>query len=114
LSNASVDTPWPKLVRCREGLREMIKQDAVNPAALMRMMADTTPAPAKDINDHLPFTMARAVSAPFIHTPDYGTRCTTVVLLDYDGHVQVQERRFDASGRQSGEDQFGFDTPAAA
>jgi len=113
LSNASLDTPWPKLLRCRDGLHKLIERDAVNPAALMRMMADTTPAPVKDIDEQLPFAMARAVSAPFIHTPDYGTRCTTVVLVDYDGRVQIQERRFDASGRQSGEDSFGFDTPGA-
>lgn len=113
LSNAALDTPWPKLVRCRNGLHELLQRDAVNPAALMRMMADTTPAPVKDMDEHLPFAMARAVSAPFIRTPDYGTRCTTVVLADYDGHVQVQERRFDASGQPSGEDQFDFDTLTA-
>ena len=108
LSNAQLDTPWPKLVKCREGLRDLVANDLVNPNALMRLLADTTTAPVKDLDDDLPFAMAQAVSAPFIHTPDYGTRCTTVMLVEHDGRTEVFERRFGADGRANGEQQFQF------
>ena len=108
LSNAKLDTPWPKLLRCRDGLRELIDSDAVNPNALLRLLADTRPAPVKDLDDDLPFAMAQAISAPFIRTSDYGTRCTTVVLTDHDGYTQVIERRFDNAGNASGDEQFQF------
>ncbi|MDZ7644422.1 MAG: NRDE family protein [Woeseiaceae bacterium] len=40
LSNATLDTPWPKLRRTRDALADMIDEDAVNPAALFRLLAD--------------------------------------------------------------------------
>ncbi len=108
LSNATLDTPWPKLARCRTGLERLLEQDLVNPSTLMRLLADTTPAAVKDLDDSLPVELARAVSAPFIRTEQYGTRCTSVVLISYDGHALVTERRFDAAGRTVGDDQFRF------
>jgi uncharacterized protein with NRDE domain len=111
LSNAKLDTPWPKLVRCRTALAALIEHDAVNPNALLQLLADTRPAPASEIdNEHLPFDVARAVSAPFIMTETYGTRCTTVVLIDNDGRALVMERRFDDAGKKSGDSEFRFDT----
>jgi uncharacterized protein with NRDE domain len=110
LSNAALDTPWPKLLRCRSGLERLLAEDAVNPTALFALLADTHPAPVDDIrDDDLPFAMARAVSAPFIRTETYGTRCTTVLLIDYDGRALVCERRFDSAGKNIGDSEFRFD-----
>lgn len=109
LSNASLDTPWPKLVRCRDGLSRLIDKNRVNPGALFELLADTTPAPADQVdNEHLPYDVARAVSAPFIRTRDYGTRCTTVLLVGHDGRALVTERRFDSDGEPAGESEFRF------
>lgn len=109
LSNASLDTPWPKLRRCRDGLGDLIAHDAINPGALFTLLADTRPAPVAEIpSDGLPFEMARAISAPFIRTEAYGTRCTTVVLIGNDDKVLVCERRFDDQGRKSGDSEFRF------
>lgn len=109
LSNATLDTPWPKLKRCRSGLERLVGSDRVNPSALFELLADTQPAPVSEIrDDELPFEMARAVSAPFIRTREYGTRCTTVVLVGYDGDVLVCERRFDSAGNKSGDSEFRF------
>ena len=52
---------------------------------------------------HLDFERAHAISAPFIVTPDYGTRCTSVILADRDGGWRFIERRFDASGKAIGD-----------
>ena len=109
LSNATLDTPWPKLVRTREGLAELVQRNAVNPNTLLRLLADPTPAAVKDLDPDLPIDLARAVSAPFIKTERYGTRCTTVALLGNDGRAQVSERRFDAAGQQTGETRFRFE-----
>ncbi|HZW59574.1 MAG TPA: NRDE family protein [Woeseiaceae bacterium] len=109
LSNAALDTPWPKVVRCRRALAELIARDAVNPNALFTLLADTRPAPTEDVPEgDLPFPLARAVSAPFIRTRDYGTRCTTVVLVGVDDNVLVAERRFDANGERCGDAEFRF------
>lgn len=113
LSNATLDTPWSKVLRSRAGLTGLIERDAVTPAALLRLLSDERPAPAKELGDDLPFALARAVSAPFICTERYGTRCTTVVLQEYDGRTEVQERRYNSRGKTAGEDRFRIiPTPA--
>jgi uncharacterized protein with NRDE domain len=40
--------------------------------------------------------------------PDYGTRCSTALVCRADGHVEIAERRFDASGATTGESRFVF------
>jgi uncharacterized protein with NRDE domain len=99
LSNAALDTPWPKLVRSRDRLRKLIDDDAVNETSLLRLLADRQPAPVERI-DHpeLAFQLAQAVSAPFIQTLQYGTRCSTSLLWSNSGDIEFCERNFDASG----------------
>lgn len=99
LSNAALDTPWPKLVRSRELLRQLIDADSVNEMSLLRLLADRQPAPVERINNpELPFQLAQAVSAPFILSKDYGTRCSTSLLWTETGDVEFCERNFDARG----------------
>jgi uncharacterized protein with NRDE domain len=104
LSNASLDTPWPKVVRSRERLQLLIDRGAVTPERLFALLADREPAdevgtPTRDLEA----AKMRAVSAPFIVTPAFGTRCSTVLILGANGEVQLDERRFDAHGRTTGE-----------
>jgi uncharacterized protein with NRDE domain len=109
LSNASLDTPWPKLLRCRDNLDEAIAKNDISLTSLSRMVADKKPAPVAQIEtDELPFDVARALSAPFIVTPEYGTRCTTSLLIGNDNFVEISERRFDSGGNPNGNSMFRF------
>jgi uncharacterized protein with NRDE domain len=54
--------------------------------------------------------MERLVSAPFIVNEIYGTRCTTVVLVDREGGVQVEERRYSPAGETTGRTTIAFHT----
>jgi uncharacterized protein with NRDE domain len=56
----------------------------------------------------LPFDIARALTAPFIVAPDYGTRSSSTVLWGKDGVIEFCERRFDPSGKTTGESRFRF------
>jgi uncharacterized protein with NRDE domain len=75
---------------------------------LFALLADRTPAPAQyeAQNGALPREWAQALSAPFVLHPEYGTRCSTVLLLEGGGRLQLVERRFDPAGRLSGETEF--------
>ena len=109
LSNASLDTPWPKLVRTRTALLDVLAGELIDHDSLFDIIADRKPADdAESRSADLPFEMGRAVSAPFIVTPDYGTRCSTALLCRADGHVEIAERRFDAAGQLTGESRFVF------
>jgi uncharacterized protein with NRDE domain len=109
LSNASLDTPWAKLVRSKEALKALIREGRAEAEPLFRLLGDREPAASDDYaGTGLEPEMARAVSATFIATPEYGTRCSTVLLIDRSGRVGIHERRFDSAGNAVGEASFGF------
>jgi uncharacterized protein with NRDE domain len=94
LSNALLNTPWPKVQRAKAGLEQVLNgpEDKLIDG-LFDLLTDEATAP----EEHLPDTgltpaMERALSSIFIRTPGYGTRCSTVVLVDHAGHVHFQER----------------------
>jgi uncharacterized protein with NRDE domain len=100
ISNAVLDTPWPKLVRKRDALRKLLEHESTPQLdALIELMRD--PRTAHD--DELPSTgitleRERALSAAFIEMPDYGTRGTTALRVSTQAshlHVDIAERSDD-------------------
>lgn len=101
LSNHFLDTPWPKVVKAKRELGKLLERpDAELPEALFRLLSDDVTAPDEMLPDTgLPLEMERAASSIFISTPGYGTRCSTVVLVDKDGKVYFEERSAQAKGQ---------------
>ncbi|HEY1608978.1 MAG TPA: NRDE family protein [Paraburkholderia sp.] len=92
ISNAVLDTPWPKLVRKRDELARLVGGHRAPPLErLVDLMRD--PQQARD--DELPATgvpleRERVLSAAFIETPEYGTRGTTAIRVGvHDGALEV-------------------------
>jgi uncharacterized protein with NRDE domain len=110
LSNATLDTPWEKVERSKSRLQNLISDDAVNETSLLRLLADTDKGPVDEVkSNRLPFATAHAITAPFIVLPEYGTRCSTVVLNDPGNKWSLLERRFAADGSKTGESRYSFD-----
>jgi uncharacterized protein with NRDE domain len=102
LSNASLDTPWPKTVRLRAALDAWCADKWETPAPLLKALADRTPGadaelPATGIGKPL----EKLLSSPFIVSPSYGTRCSTVVAVGA-GRIEFTEKRFERSGLEAG------------
>ena len=109
LSNHLLDTPWPKLARTRERFNALLSQPEISPEDLFTMLADREQAGGTDLpSTGLPEDWERVVSAPFIVNERYGTRCSSVLLVERTGRTILQERRFDAAGIQSGNSRFEF------
>jgi uncharacterized protein with NRDE domain len=113
LSNASLDTPWPKLLRSKARLAALLEDEGdLTSEAVLALLADREPGSSEDIADaiadDLPPETARAIAAPFVVTPAYGTRCSTVVMADTDGKVEIHERRFDNTGSAAGDSRMEF------
>lgn len=109
LSNHLLDTPWPKLARTRERFNALLSQPEISPEDLFTMLADREQASGTDLpSTGLPEDWERVVSAPFIVNERYGTRCSSVLLVERTGRTILQERRFDAAGIQSGNSRFEF------
>ena len=109
LSNATLDAPWDKVERSKARLNALFEQERVNEPQLLRLLSDREKGPVEEVRNHeLGFALEHALTAPFIVTPDYGTRCSTVVSADGAGRWRFIERRFDAGGTNVGESRFSF------
>lgn len=96
LSNHLLNTPWPKVERGKKLLLPILQQPVLTPAVLFEFLYDEHRAS----DDQLPDTgigleRERVLSSMFIKSPDYGSRCSTVVLIDKQNHVQFSERVYD-------------------
>jgi uncharacterized protein with NRDE domain len=95
LSNHLLDTPWPKVEKGKQALRAVLARESIDPEDLFYFLLDRTAAP----DEHLPDTgvgleLERMLSPIFIGSPGYGTRSSTVILLDRTGRVTFIEKSF--------------------
>lgn len=104
VSNGQFDQPWPKTQRLSDALSDWLALDSNDPAGLFAALSDETPLPAEADSEgpDVPF------SPVFIRNPVYGTRCSTVVLVDALGIGRIVERRFGADGESTGETAIDF------
>jgi len=109
LSNHLLDTPWPKLVRTRARFERLLDSRVPEHDELFEVLTDRTPTQDRELpGSNLPPELERALSAPFIVNERYGTRSSTVVLIGYDGGVEMTEQRYDPQGRVIGRTRFEF------
>ncbi|HEY1992449.1 MAG TPA: NRDE family protein [Gammaproteobacteria bacterium] len=96
LSNHLLNTPWPKVQAAKARMKLLLDTGAMSVDALLKMLADRTPAATGLPDTGIGAELERRVSAAFVADPVYGTRCSTVVMLHRDGSWRFSERRFDA------------------
>lgn len=110
LSNALLDTPWPKVERAKAALATLLDRDrdALVDAVLALLADRVRPADHELPSTGVSREWERCLSPVFITSPDYGTRCSTVLLVDRHGHVTFVERSFDHASGSSTDAVYGF------
>ncbi|NND58903.1 MAG: NRDE family protein [Gammaproteobacteria bacterium] len=109
LSNHLLDTPWPKVGKAMKSLARLLQEPDLNPNELFDLLGDRSQAPTADLPDTgVGQEMEQLLSSAFIVSPTYGTRSSTVVLLDHEGRLQFCERSFERDGSLSNEEQFEY------
>lgn len=94
LSNHLLDTPWFKVEQGKAELEAALYGGGpLSPDDLFPILANEAPAP----DEMLPETgvgleWERVLSARFIASPSYGTRSSTVLLIERSGHVRFVEQ----------------------
>ena len=97
LANTRLDAHGERIGRPKDKLGRLLAQDRVENDALMGLLDDRVSA------------SANPVEAPFVVTPEFGTRSSTVVTMHREGSWQLAERRFDPGGNQTGESLVAVD-----
>lgn len=108
VSNALLDTPWPKTRRAASRLSELLEEGGeIDPEALFEMLADRSGAPDEELPDTgVGVEVERLLAPPFVVAPGYGTRSSTLFLTTRDGRATFLERRFDEASRPAGTARF--------
>jgi uncharacterized protein with NRDE domain len=103
LSNARLDTPWPKLITARQGLAASLRHGHWPDDALAalgdRRRADDRRLPETGVG----LERERELSPAFIAGEHYGTRATSWLTWRRDGRIEIGERRYGPGGVALGE-----------
>lgn len=106
LSNHQLDTPWPKVEKGKQQLMQLL-DGSLNHESLFKILADNEQASEEKLpRTGIPLELEKTVSSIFIESPDYGTRCSTVLTIDKDKNVRFIERSFPSS--KAAEREFTF------
>ncbi|WP_296257621.1 MULTISPECIES: NRDE family protein [unclassified Pseudomonas] len=101
VSNAGLDTPWPKLLKAKAALSEAL--DEPDPEVLLGFLADPEAAAEAQLpNTGVGLATERLLSSVFIASPNYGTRASTVLIVNADGSRRLVERSFGPYGTRLG------------
>lgn len=101
LSNASLDTPWPKVVSGKQQLFELMTREP-QPEHLFGLLSDRQQAHEDELPDTgIDAELEKHLSARFIHLDGYGTRCSTVMAQAHDGGIHFIEKQFDHFGQET-------------
>jgi uncharacterized protein with NRDE domain len=95
LSNASLNTPWPKVEKIKKSLKRLLDNNNLSTPALLQMMASTSEADDSQLpSTGVSLEWERRLSAICIHKPDYGygTRSTTALIISHSEEICFHER----------------------
>lgn len=112
VSNASLDTPWPKTLQLKQATAQALAQPSREALAeaLWPTLADDTPAPQEMWPDTGVGPQAeRALSSVFIHWSEraYGTRSSHVLTLDAQARLHMDERSYEVGALARRQQRFG-------
>ena len=103
LSNHLLDTSWPKVVRGKYGLQKLLgEKKHPRPEDFFSILSDKSVADDDSLPDTgIEIEWERILSSIFVSSQVYGTRSTTLILIDLHDHVTFIEKVFDATATHS-------------
>ncbi|GLR69880.1 NRDE family protein [Agaribacter marinus] len=110
LSNAMLNTPWPKIDKGKQALADYCSAPTpLNVEHLFELLKNDRPAEDEILpKTGVPLERERLLSSIFIKSVDYGTRSSTVLLIDNNKDVYWQERTFAPDGIETNRCDFQF------
>jgi uncharacterized protein with NRDE domain len=98
LSNHLIDTEWPKVSQGKKRLKDLVNhKGGWDTEDLFTLLMDRTVAADRELpNTGVGLDWERTLSPLFITSLNYGTRSSTVLLIETSGKVTLLERSFAA------------------
>lgn len=95
LSNRFLNSPWPKVQKGRAKLKKILCGD-IKPELLFNVLKDPSiPADKRLPETGVGLAWERILSPLFIQSDIYGTRSSTILLMDRNRTIKVTERTYD-------------------
>ncbi len=114
LSNHVLDTPWPKVITAKAALASALTQ-LPEEHALLELLRDDRAADDRELpRTGLTLDWERLLSSAFVRSPTYGTRCSTIVLIDRHGRARFTETTWNADGSFSSQVNYQWNCSEAA
>lgn len=95
LSNHLIDTPWPKVIRGKDAMARIMQRRALSCDSLFNLLSDTKAAADHDLpNTGIDIGFERLLSSAFIQGNVYGTRSSTILLINQNNRLKLEERSY--------------------
>ncbi len=95
VSNALLDTSWPKVEHGKDFLKDLLQKnkDTFEVEKAFDYLQNTLKPSDQELPDTgVGIELERLLSPLFIQSPKYGTRSSSVVLVDTKGNIRFEER----------------------
>ena len=96
LSNHLLNTAWPKVTTGKKRLKRLLDQSCkITIEDYFKLLTDrTVPYDQLLPNTGVGLTWEHILAPLFISSPDYGTRCSSIILMEPSGTIQFYERTY--------------------
>lgn len=101
LSNSLLDVGWPKVSKGVKAFAGCLQEPNIRVERLFEILADQEIFNDSELPDTgISIEKERMLSSLYIVSPEYGTRSSTILLIDQHNNVQFWERSFVADGTE--------------
>ncbi len=109
LSNRLLNTAWPKVLKGKEKLKLALGQEDVEEELLFDSLYDDIKAPINQLPDTgVGIEMEEMLSPMFIKSQKYGTRCSTILLVDNENNLYFSERNYNTESFEYTTSSYNF------
>ncbi len=99
LSNHLLDTPWPKVVKGKAQLFPLFEKEEIHAENVFQILRDRERPPDKDLPDTgVGLMLERMLSPLFVTSEIYGTRSSSIILVEREGNASFAERTYVPKG----------------
>jgi uncharacterized protein with NRDE domain len=112
LSNGLLNSNWPKVNRGREEIKDMMEYEQnLTTDDLITMMYHRDEAACELLPETgIPIELEQQLSSSFVTNPErnYGTLCSTAIIISDSGLTQFNEQNYDESGSPTEQHYYEF------